>query len=651
MLGKNLIQAAAGNIGAAGGLGIEDVFSTWLYTGNGSTQTITNGIDLAGEGGLVWLKSRSSFSATEFRQPDHFLTNTTGSSRNFLSSNKTDASAGFLAVSSFNSNGFSLDNQGDGASFGGRGNLPGVTYASWTFRKAPKFFDVVTYTGNGSTQSISHNLGSIPGFIIVKRTDSTGNWICWHRSIGSSGYILLNSPGSQGGTSGAWPWNNTAPTDATFTVGYAVGVNTAFQPNLSGATYVAYLFAHDAGGFGDDGTESVIKCGSFNDASAGSVDLGWEPQWILWKPNVADNWKIVDNMRGFLASGSSTILYPNSASAESGANVLTITSTGFNYPSSNSTNNFYIAIRRGPMKTPTSGTEVFDADTYSSTGSITTGFPVDLILARSRASVSDCFAGARITGNNVNLKTTSTATEGLATNGWNFASNTSIEQQYSVSGVAWNFRRAPGFFDVVTYTGNGDAGRYVNHGLAAAPEMIITKCRNSSGGNWVSTHKDLNNYRQHIYLNSNLEQSPIQDFYTEATSSSYRVWKVTGQGVDANNAGGENYIAYLFATLPGISKCFNYTGNGTSQTIDCGFAAGARFVLLKRTDSAGNWLVADTARGIVNGNDPLLYLNSTAAEITTLDWIDPHSSGFIVNQEATANANVGGATYIGLAIA
>jgi hypothetical protein len=62
--GKNLIQAAAG-AGAGGGvLGVEDVFSTWLYTGNGSTQTITNGIDLSGEGGLVWLKVRDTGAAT-----------------------------------------------------------------------------------------------------------------------------------------------------------------------------------------------------------------------------------------------------------------------------------------------------------------------------------------------------------------------------------------------------------------------------------------------------------------------------------------------------------------------------------------------------------------------------------------------------------
>jgi hypothetical protein len=48
-----MMQAAAGAAGDEN-LYIEDVFSTYLYTGNGSTQTITNDIDLDGEGGLVW---------------------------------------------------------------------------------------------------------------------------------------------------------------------------------------------------------------------------------------------------------------------------------------------------------------------------------------------------------------------------------------------------------------------------------------------------------------------------------------------------------------------------------------------------------------------------------------------------------------------
>jgi hypothetical protein len=79
--------------------------------------------------------------------------------------------------------------------------------------------------------------------------------------------------------------------------------------------------------------------------------------------------------------------------------------------------------------------------------------------------------------------------------------------------------------------------------------------------------------------------------------------------------------------------------------------AGARFVMIKRTDSTGDWYVWDTARGIVAGNDPHLSLNTTAAEVASNDTIDPDSSGFVVNQVAATNVNVSSATYIYLAIA
>lgn len=74
-------------------------------------------------------------------------------------------------------------------------------------------------------------------------------------------------------------------------------------------------------------------------------------------------------------------------------------------------------------------------------------------------------------------------------------------------------------------------------------------------------------------------------------------------------------------------------------------------MLIKRTDSTGDWYVWDTARGIVAGNDPHLSLNSTAAEVTTNDSIDTDSTGFIVNQLAATDINVSSATYIYLAIA
>ena len=120
---------------------------------------------------------------------------------------------------------------------------------------------------------------------------------------------------------------------------------------------------------------------------------------------------------------------------------------------------------------------------------------------------------------------------------------------------------------------------------------------------------------------------------------------------DNVNTSGRTYVAYLFATCAGVSKVFSYTGNGSSQTINCGFTGGARFVLIKRTDNTGDWYVWDSARGIVSGNDPHLSLNTTAAEVTTDDTIDTDSTGFVVNQVSATNVNVSSATYIGLAIA
>jgi hypothetical protein len=120
---------------------------------------------------------------------------------------------------------------------------------------------------------------------------------------------------------------------------------------------------------------------------------------------------------------------------------------------------------------------------------------------------------------------------------------------------------------------------------------------------------------------------------------------------DIVNKSAATYVAYLFATCAGVSKVGSYTGSGTTKQIDCGFTGGARFVLIKRTDSTGDWYVWDTARGIVSGNDPYLLLNSTAAEVTSTDYIDTYSAGFEISSTAPAAINASGGTFIFLAIA
>ena len=201
---------------------VDDIFSTFLYTGTGSARSINNGIDLSGEGGMVWLKARNGTN-------DHVLNDTVRGAGNRLRSNVNAANVSSTAyLSAFNNNGFSVGTDSDV-------NGSGKTLASWTFRKAPGFFTIKQYTGTGSTQSLTHDLGSIPGMMIVKKTSGIGNWAVYHRAKGAN-YITYLNLTSAGGNSGSFWWN-TEPTSTHFTVG-----NDA-DTNASGATYVAYLFA------------------------------------------------------------------------------------------------------------------------------------------------------------------------------------------------------------------------------------------------------------------------------------------------------------------------------------------------------------------------------------------------------------------------
>jgi hypothetical protein len=637
---KKLLQAAAGNAGES--LYVEDVFSTYLYDGNGTTQTITNGIDLAGEGGLVWCKPRT------IGNP-HYLGDTERGTTKFLESNSTAAEGTSTGdVTAFNADGFSVGSTG-------RVNQAGQSFASWSFRKAEKFFDVVTYTGTGSTTTVSHNLGSTPGFIIVKRTSLAEDWTCYHVGVpGVANYIQLNKSDAYASNNSVF--NNTAPTDSVFTV------RSSDRTNTLGETYVAYLFASDAGGFGDDGSESIIKCGSYtgNGSNDGpEIDLGFEPQWVLFKNASTSgyDWRLYDSMRGIVNGGGDSRLMPNLSNAEDATyDKFNLTPTGFKIVRNNVDMNgngdtiIYIAIRR-PMKTPESGTEVFAIDTavdYStnpSGKSFDSGFPVDMFLNKEVDQSYNNALYSRLT--NKGLRTNTTDSE-FNMGGTNWDSNIAVYQTGSTNtnNYGWMFKRATGFFDVVAYTGTGVA-RTVNHNLGVVPELMILKVRNRSGSSWVGYHKDLGN-EGGFSLTSSAAFSGVTSAWNSTTPTSSVFTVGTGSNYNGNT---DNLIAYLFATLAGVSKVGSYTGTGSNVDVDCGFSAGARFILIKRTDSTGDWYVYDSVRGIVAGNDPYLLLNSTAAEVTNTDYIDPLSSGFTVTSSAPAALNASGGTYIFLAIA
>ena len=670
----NSSEAAYGGGVAAVPNYIEDVFSTWLGTPeNANTWTVNNGINLATYGGMVWTKTRT-------QAANHCLYDTVrgNGSQGKLLPNLTLAAVsttGYATPLTFNTNGFALGAFDNVVAYQDSG-------VSWTFRKAPKFFDVVTFTQSGPATgnlTVNHSLGSVPGCIIIKYTNVSGvgsDWFVYHRSTASS-YLFLNQ-----------------------TAAAAAGVvcsnvtSTSFDFSLqnfgssAGTTFVAYLFAHNAGGFGLTGTDNVISCGSFTAAGSTTdtvVTLGYEPQLIIARSaSSSDSWYIYDTMRG-MSYTSTSYLFANTSAAEGKFTTPygpRPTPTGFI-----ATNSFgwsageqiiYIAIRRGPMKVPTSGTSVFTPVAWSGDGvspkTFSLGINPDTVFfnARSRSQTSTSVMD-KLRGTNAGLITSYAGPETTGTNLTTYARgyisaflNTGFEgtasgygyQDLNNSGdtyVGYGLVRAPSFFDAVVYTGTGST-QNITHNLAAAPQVMLVHQRTPGSTNWVMYHSSMGN-GQYFYLNTGNGVPTTDSTMWNSTSPTASVFTV-GTNSQVNNSA-SSYVAYLWAALPGVTSVGTYTGNGTSQTINCGFTSGARFVLVW-TDSGSSynnygWLF-DTARGMVAANDNATLFGGLNGDNTpgNSSALVTTSVGFTVNGSnavSTLGTNRNGGVYYYLAIA
>jgi len=619
--------------GSSEELSVEAVFSTYVYTGTGVALDIVNGIDLENEGGMVWCKDRGATGT-------HFISDTERLITNIINSDLTNAERTIADLfTSHNSNGFTLGS--DSSGYGT--NLNNHSMVSWTFRKAPRFFDVVKYTGNGvAGRQVAHDLGVAPGMIIVKRLDIAAAWQVYHRSntaAPETDYLVLNETAAT--VDSITRWNDTTPTDALFTLGDAVEVN------ANAGEYIAYLFAHDPE------PDGMIQCGTtVISGGIGSIDLGWEPQYLLMKlSDSTGDWDIHDVMRGTSVT-TYACLDANTSGAEQAGTLEFVqpTPTGVDFKNQTNGTYIYMAIRR-PMKTPTVGTEVFAIDTRSpGEPQYSAPFPVDMVVRRENKNVTanptshSRLTWARLYTNRISAEDSPGATEFDFMDGYE-ADQGQIED---LNDISWMWKRSPGFFDVVAYTGTGVAGRTVDHNLTVVPELIIIKNRTTASPWPVYCAAIGNDY----FIKLNESQQAWQDAagnYWDLTSPTDIVFSVGSS--ETTNGTAHGLIAYLFATLAGVSKVGSYTGDGTTgKVIDCGFSTGARFILIKRTDSTGDWFMWDSVRGITTGNCPHLSLNTTAAQVTTDDSVDPEASGFIVNQVAATNINVLNAEYIFYAI-
>ena len=592
----------------------------------------------AANGGMVWIKNREDAWG-------HALFDTERGVTKRLRADTTDAETTLSnSIKSFNTKGFLI---GSDANI----NTSNEKHASFTFRKAPGFFDVVTYTGSGSARTIAHSLASVPGCIMIKRTDSSSDWIVYHRSVGPEKVLFLNESDTQ--YDNATYFNDTAPTSSVFSLKDSTTVN------ASGGTYVAYLFAHDEQSFGKAGDASVIKCDSYTgngSATGPEINLGWEPQWLLIKnAEKSENWLLFDSMRGIVTGGDDARLRANLDHAESTVeDFLNLTPTGFQINDNGGDLNengdkiVYLAIRRPDGyvgKPPELGTSVFSLDVAdgSTDPSFISNFPVDFSFYKQPASSDSWYTGARLIGTKF-LKTDSDAAEATSANfTWDYSDGWRTTG-LSSSWQAWSWKRNAGL-DVVTYTGDGTAGRQLPHGLNAVPEMMWVKRRtNGSGGtNWLVYHKGLNGGSSpedyYLLLNGNSSEQNATTIWndTAPTSTHFTV----GNNSNMNQTDKET-IAFLFASVSGISKVGSYAGSGSSRTISLGFSP--RLLILKNITSADSWYVMDTTRGWGSGNDNYLELN-TSTEQGGHDFGAPTSDGFSL-PNGNVHHNQSGQTYI-----
>ena len=628
---------------SGGAANVADVFSTFLYTPatSNSNVPIVNGIDLAGEGGMVWMKQRDAD-----RYP--VIVDTERGGNKVLHPHENYAGYTQSIVQSFNSNGFTTGT----SSFV---SVADEDTVAWTFRKKEKFFDVVTYTGNGANRTIAHSLGGDVGMMFIRQTNATNDWIVYVKSLGNDKLMYLNLTNSIGNDPTGVMWNTTTPTNDLFSIGTQGAVNT------NGGTYVAYLFADNSS---EDAEDQMIKCGSYtgNGTVGRTLDLGWEPQFILFKrTDSADNWFIFDTARE-QTPGISAYIRANLTHEEGrGFYYIPPNPTGITFNAANggafNTNNakyMYMAIRAPMMVEPEAATDVFHVQVANNNSApdITTGFPVDMGIyaQRSKGAIDDTIVVDRIRGGFKRLVTNKSDTEATSSSSQEFEfdhSNKVVNNHLTVnsSAVHWLWKRAKGYMDCVAYTGDRSSGsRTVAHSLGVVPEMIWVKAT-SLAQNW-SVYTASTGGTKFGLLNYNNVFGTSAGYFnnTNPTDSVFTVGNDS-----ATNATNRPYIAYLFATLAGISKVGTFVsgGSGVTVNVDCGFSNGARFVLIKAltTDS---WYFWDTARGIVSGNDSRLSLESTNAAVTNQDNIDPYSAGFSMNGTLIGNS---GNTFIFYAIA
>ena len=307
-----------------------DYFNTKLYTGNGSTNAQT-GVGFQPD--WLWFKNRAD------TYNNHVFDVVRGVNQQLQVDSNGAESTYATSMTSFDSDGFTLGANNNinyngnnhvawcwkAGNSQGSSNTDGSINTTYTSVNTTAGFSISKYTGTGSNATIGHGLGAVPKMILVKRTNTTGNWTMYHNSIGATKYIYLNQTAVEATAAGIW--NNTAPTSSVFSVG------TDGEVNASGSTYIAYAFAEKVG---------YSKFGLYegNGNTQGAfVHTGFKPAFVILKgKGNTSNWGMHDGVRD-IDNPISKGLIANTSAAEDTSTFMDFLSNGFQLRSTSTNRN------------------------------------------------------------------------------------------------------------------------------------------------------------------------------------------------------------------------------------------------------------------------------------------------------------------------
>jgi hypothetical protein len=311
-----------------------DYFNTSaVWSGDDSEHTISG---IGHQPDFTWIKGVNIGT-------QHYLFDSVRGATKIIIANGTNAEhTNAQTLKSWNSDGFVLGTSDDV-------NGSGRTYIAWNWKEsATAGFDILTYEGSGSAQTISHNLGVKPDVIIVKNIDSSDppfNWRVYHSSLGAGVALKLNGTDAIDDDPGYW--NDTEPTSSVFSV------KDSGETNNNNQTYIAYLFA---------GKQGYSKFGSYvgnGNADGTFVYTGFKPAWVVVKQSSAagEGWYMWDNKRDVF-NAATNFLTINTVAAQGAGVDMDMVSNGFKHRYSGAASNsaatyIYWAFAENPFVTST----------------------------------------------------------------------------------------------------------------------------------------------------------------------------------------------------------------------------------------------------------------------------------------------------------